>query len=482
MKELILIGGGGHCTACIDVIESQGKYKILGILDCPEKVGTNLLDYPILDTDDAIAMYVEQGCSFLVTVGQIKSSELRENLYTRLVELNAPLATVVSPRAHISRTAQIGKGVVVMHDALINAGAQVADNCIINTKSLVEHDAIVEAHCHISTGAIVNGGAQVSKGSFVGSNAVVVQGMCTEEQTFLPAGKCYVGHRNASVKLKTAVLTTIFPVNDEYIHDYFSSLNHQTVQGFDVVIVNDSFGDLSEIREHYSQLNIIELSPEGTIAKNREKLCQFALRNRYDVAIFADVDDYFSNNRFEQSINLLSHYDIVVNDLSSFNEKKEIKNNILSNRIYNGDEITLDFIRDKNVFGLSNTAIRLSGMRCDNFRFPNSLVAVDWYLFSILLLESKRAVFTNSAVTYYRQYQDNTVGMGKVTKESIKKSLIVRKVHYQNMLSISDSYQTELYDNDQLTSRFIESNECEEIIKMNQEYNDTLLWWEVITK
>ena len=39
MKEkIILIGGGGHCKSCIDVIEQQGKYHIAGIVDVSEKL------------------------------------------------------------------------------------------------------------------------------------------------------------------------------------------------------------------------------------------------------------------------------------------------------------------------------------------------------------------------------------------------------------------------------------------------------------
>ena len=30
MKNIILIGAGGHSKACIDVIESEKKYKIIG--------------------------------------------------------------------------------------------------------------------------------------------------------------------------------------------------------------------------------------------------------------------------------------------------------------------------------------------------------------------------------------------------------------------------------------------------------------------
>ena len=35
-EEIILIGGGGHCKSCIDVIEQEGKYQIAGIVDLPE--------------------------------------------------------------------------------------------------------------------------------------------------------------------------------------------------------------------------------------------------------------------------------------------------------------------------------------------------------------------------------------------------------------------------------------------------------------
>ena len=33
MKKIILLGGGGHCKSCIDVIESEKKYTIKGIFE-----------------------------------------------------------------------------------------------------------------------------------------------------------------------------------------------------------------------------------------------------------------------------------------------------------------------------------------------------------------------------------------------------------------------------------------------------------------
>ena len=33
MKKIILIGAGGHCKSCIDVIEEEKKFEIVGIID-----------------------------------------------------------------------------------------------------------------------------------------------------------------------------------------------------------------------------------------------------------------------------------------------------------------------------------------------------------------------------------------------------------------------------------------------------------------
>ena len=51
--NIILIGGGGHCVSVIDVIETDNKFNILGILDSNIKEN-NVLGYKILGGDNLI--------------------------------------------------------------------------------------------------------------------------------------------------------------------------------------------------------------------------------------------------------------------------------------------------------------------------------------------------------------------------------------------------------------------------------------------
>ena len=190
MKNLILVGGGGHCKSVIDVAESAG-YTILGILDRPEEVGKRVLGYEVIGTDDDMAKYADKA-DFIVTVGQIKSPNLRVKLHQMLAETHCKLATIIASTAHVSKHATIGEGTVIMHQAFVNADAHIGMGCIINTASIIEHEAMVGDYCHVSTGATINGGASIGNCSFVGSQSVINQCVTIGENIIIGAGSAVV--------------------------------------------------------------------------------------------------------------------------------------------------------------------------------------------------------------------------------------------------------------------------------------------------
>lgn len=192
MKEkIILIGGGGHCKSCIDVIEQEGRFTIIGIVDMPENKQYNVLGYPVIGSDADLKELMKTFPNALITLGQIKSPTRRMELFNELMQMGARFPVIQSPLAYVSPHAQIAEGTIVMHHALIDAGAQVGRNCIINTKALVEHDAVIGDHCHISTGAVINGGVTIGRGSFFGSGAVSKEYTSIPANSFIKANTLY---------------------------------------------------------------------------------------------------------------------------------------------------------------------------------------------------------------------------------------------------------------------------------------------------
>lgn len=185
-KNLILLGGGGHCKSVIEVAESA-DYTILGVLDRPEEVGKEVLAYKVIGVDDDIPKYVNKA-KFMITVGFLKNPAIRIKLYNMVKEAGGKLATIVASTAQVSKYATLGEGTVVMHQAFVNAGAQIGNNVILNTFTNIEHDTVIGDQCHISTGTMVNGDCKVGQNVFIGSQSVLANGIEVGDDIIVGAG------------------------------------------------------------------------------------------------------------------------------------------------------------------------------------------------------------------------------------------------------------------------------------------------------
>ncbi len=174
---IILVGGGGHCKSVIDVLVDSQEFKIIGILDMKDKVGSNLLGFPIIGTDEDIPELVIKYKHFHITIGHILSNFNRVNLFHRIVSLGGVFPVIKAYDAHISKYALIQPGSFIGHKTVVNAGAKIGFNCIINTGAVIEHDSIVENSSHISTCVTVNADCQVGEGSFLSSHVVINRGV-----------------------------------------------------------------------------------------------------------------------------------------------------------------------------------------------------------------------------------------------------------------------------------------------------------------
>jgi len=185
---ILILGAGGHCRSLIDVIELEDKFKIAGIIDNELSIGGKVLNYEVIGSDNDLSKLRERYEYAVIGVGQIKTPKIRIKLFNLLKKLNFKLPVIISPKAYVSKYAEIDEGTVIMHDALVNANAKIGKNCIINTKALIEHDAIIEDNCHISTDAVINGGVVIGQGSFIGSNSVTKENIKIPENSFIKAG------------------------------------------------------------------------------------------------------------------------------------------------------------------------------------------------------------------------------------------------------------------------------------------------------
>ena len=196
-NNILLIGAGGHTEACIDVIESQKKYKIVGVIGLKKEVGKLILNkYEVIGEDKDLFKLSNKIKNAIIAIGQIKSPSLRINCFRKLKKLNFNLPIIKSPFAVISKHSQIGEGTIVMHRSIIGSNVKIGKNCIINSNSLIEHGSMIGDNTHVATSVTINSGVRIQSNNFIGSNSVIKQNLVIGRNSVIGMGSVVL--RNCS--------------------------------------------------------------------------------------------------------------------------------------------------------------------------------------------------------------------------------------------------------------------------------------------
>lgn len=167
-KKVVIIGASGHGKVIADIINCAGD-KVLGFLDDADAVqNTKILDFPVLGKVEDYKKYLN--CEFVIAIG---NPYIRKEIATKL---DVDWYTAIHPTAVISKfDVCIGKGTVVMANAVVNPSAKIGEHCIINTSAVVEHDNVLENYVHISPNASLAGAVKVGECTHIGVGASVKQ-------------------------------------------------------------------------------------------------------------------------------------------------------------------------------------------------------------------------------------------------------------------------------------------------------------------
>lgn len=184
--NIIIYGAGGHAKSCIEVIDSQKKYKILGLIGKKNELNNTVSGYKVIGTDQDLPVLKKKVNNIVVGFSPINVKATRKNAFEKLKSIGFKFPKIIASTSYISRNANIGEGTVIFHKSFVNSGVFIGKNCIINTGSIIEHDAVINDHCNISTSVTINGNVEIGTNCFVGSGTKIIQSIKINNNTLIP--------------------------------------------------------------------------------------------------------------------------------------------------------------------------------------------------------------------------------------------------------------------------------------------------------
>ncbi|PKP44987.1 MAG: transferase [Bacteroidetes bacterium HGW-Bacteroidetes-12] len=168
MKNIVLFGGGTHLSYCIDIIEKENKYKIVGITDPNHEKGVSLFGYKVIGQQENIKELINEYKidSGIITIGD---NWTRKIVYDKIVEIvpDFDFVSTIHPSVVIGKNVTIGKGTVIMAGCIISPNVKIGEFCFFATGAILEHDSFMDDFSSLSAGSVTGGKVKIGKFSAI---------------------------------------------------------------------------------------------------------------------------------------------------------------------------------------------------------------------------------------------------------------------------------------------------------------------------
>jgi sugar O-acyltransferase (sialic acid O-acetyltransferase NeuD family) len=189
MKNIVLIGGGNQAHYTIDIINKEGKYNIIGIIDSIHDIGSDRFGYKVLGRQEDIVKLKEQYNieGGVISIGDnwvryYVSSQIKKQIP------NFNFVNAIHPSVIIGDNVQLGKGVVMMAGCIINPKSKIGDFTFFATGAQIDHDCNIKDYSSISAGSITGGYVTLGEFSAITLGVTIVDRLKIGKNTVIGAG------------------------------------------------------------------------------------------------------------------------------------------------------------------------------------------------------------------------------------------------------------------------------------------------------
>ncbi len=167
-ENLLIIGAGTYGVLASEIASDMGCFEKIAFLDDNAKTTPNGIEI-IGTTCDMDVLAVEYR-NIIVAIG---NTDVRLSMLSRIKE-ETPyrIVSLVSPKAYISPSAQLGEGCIVEPMAVVHTGCVIATGCIISAGAVINHASKCGEGVHVDCNATVEGYCFVPAGTKICSGEV----------------------------------------------------------------------------------------------------------------------------------------------------------------------------------------------------------------------------------------------------------------------------------------------------------------------
>ena len=189
MKNIALIGAGTQASYTIDIVEKEGKFKIIGIVDSEKTIGSDVNGYSVIGRQENIKELQKQ-YEFDTGLISVGDNWTRKAIFDsiKLVDPDFLFCSTLHPSVIVGKNVEMGIGVVAMAGCIFNPKAKVGDFTFFATRACIEHDCQISDFASVSAGSTLGGFVNIGRYSAITLGVTIVDRVSIGENTVVGSG------------------------------------------------------------------------------------------------------------------------------------------------------------------------------------------------------------------------------------------------------------------------------------------------------
>lgn len=167
-KNLLIVGAGIYGLVAKEIAESMGCFKHIAFVD--DGAVQTPDGMPTIGTTKDLAFLSDKYSYVIVAIGN--PGVRQKMIQTIQEETLLQLTTLISPRAYVAPSVQLGKGCIIEPMSVVHTGCVVGKGCLICAGAVVNHASICGDCVQVDCNATIAGNTVIPSGIKIPSGTV----------------------------------------------------------------------------------------------------------------------------------------------------------------------------------------------------------------------------------------------------------------------------------------------------------------------
>jgi sugar O-acyltransferase (sialic acid O-acetyltransferase NeuD family) len=184
--RLLIIGAGEFADIAYEYFTVDSPYQVVGFaVEAAHLTEDRKFGLPVIPLEQAAAQFDPADVEAHVAVTFTGLNRVRARLMDTARAQGYRLASFVSPRAFVWRTAQLGDNVFIFENNVVQHGTRIGAGVVLWSGNHVGHQSSIGDHAFISSHAVISGYCSIGARSFVGVNASFADEVSVADDTMV---------------------------------------------------------------------------------------------------------------------------------------------------------------------------------------------------------------------------------------------------------------------------------------------------------